>query len=227
MGRTGWIVLFSAILFVFVVGGWIIYMDWMESRFGEMEQRGLFGDQFGGINALFTGLAFAGLIITIILQSQELRLQRQELRETRNEFIQQNETLKLQRFENTFFNLLDVHNKIVDNLKYRYPESGVFGGSATMEGRSAFRMMYRSLQKKTILIANPNDMSKEDFEKLTKIYKIAITENNDLSNITYYFQSLATVLEFIATSDLLSVKSDSRKEEKNRRTYFKIFISTQ
>src|SRR5690606_31793689 len=117
MGRTGWIVLFSAILFVFVVGGWIIYMDWMESRFGEMEQRGLFGDQFGGINALFTGLAFAGLIITIILQSQELRLQRQELRETRNEFIQQNETLKLQRFENTFFNLLDVHNKIVDNLK--------------------------------------------------------------------------------------------------------------
>lgn len=41
---------------------------------------GEFGDQFGVLNTLFTGLAFAGLIMTIILQRKDLALQRQEMR---------------------------------------------------------------------------------------------------------------------------------------------------
>jgi hypothetical protein len=51
----------------------------------DMEARGQFGDVFGGINAFFTGLAFAGLIYTILLQRRELELQREELRLTRGE----------------------------------------------------------------------------------------------------------------------------------------------
>ena len=79
--------------------------------------RGTFGDQFGAVNALFSGLAFTGLIYTIILQRRDLamqrddlRLQREELALTRQEmeeqtaeFQKQNETLRIQRFENTFF----------------------------------------------------------------------------------------------------------------------------
>ena len=76
-------------------------------------ERGQFGDMFGAITALFTGLAFAGLIITILLQSQELK-------ETRHEFKQQNRTLIFQRFENTFFNLISVHHQIVDSIDYTY-----------------------------------------------------------------------------------------------------------
>ena len=38
-------------------------------------EQGQFGDQFGAVNALFSGLAFAGLIFTIILQKKELSLQ--------------------------------------------------------------------------------------------------------------------------------------------------------
>lgn len=48
-------------------------------------QRGTFGDMFGAVNALFSGLAFAGIIYTITLQRQELSLQREELALTRNE----------------------------------------------------------------------------------------------------------------------------------------------
>lgn len=47
--------------------------------------RGQFGDSFGAINALFSGLAFAGVIFTILLQRNELALQRQELEDTRAE----------------------------------------------------------------------------------------------------------------------------------------------
>ena len=77
--------------------------------FFDKEQRGTFGDQFGAVNALFSGLAFAGLIYTIILQRHDLKLQRRDLRLQREElaltrkemeeqtaeFEKQNETLSL------------------------------------------------------------------------------------------------------------------------------------
>lgn len=40
---------------------------------GDWEQRGQFGDLFGVVNALFSGLAFAGLIITIRQQHLDLK----------------------------------------------------------------------------------------------------------------------------------------------------------
>ena len=38
---------------------------------GNMEKRGQFGDMFGFLGALFSGLAFAGLIVTIRQQRDE------------------------------------------------------------------------------------------------------------------------------------------------------------
>jgi predicted DNA-binding protein YlxM (UPF0122 family) len=49
------------------------------------EQVSAFGDSFNYVNALFSALALAGVILTIVLQTRELRLQREELQETRNE----------------------------------------------------------------------------------------------------------------------------------------------
>jgi hypothetical protein len=51
----------------------------------EWSMRGQFGDLFGAVNALFSGLAFAGLIYTALLQREELSLQRKELILTRDE----------------------------------------------------------------------------------------------------------------------------------------------
>ena len=47
--------------------------------------RGSFGDMFGAINALFAGLAFAGVVFALVLQRKELALQRQELSAQREE----------------------------------------------------------------------------------------------------------------------------------------------
>lgn len=75
--------------FVFAVVGifvlQIVYAVIVFNSFAPMDERGQFGDLFGGLNALFTGLAFAGLIYTILLQRRELELQRGELRLTREE----------------------------------------------------------------------------------------------------------------------------------------------
>lgn len=46
---------------------------------------GDFGDSFGFVNALFSGLALAGVIYAIVLQRRELSLQREDLALTRRE----------------------------------------------------------------------------------------------------------------------------------------------
>lgn len=49
------------------------------------EKSNQFGGMFGGIGALFSGLALAGVVVAIKMQKEELELQREELRETRAE----------------------------------------------------------------------------------------------------------------------------------------------
>lgn len=55
------------------------------NTFDKWETRAFFGDMFGSINALFSGLALAGIIYTIIIQRKELALQRKELELNREE----------------------------------------------------------------------------------------------------------------------------------------------
>lgn len=88
-----------------------------------MEQRGQFGDMFGMVNALFSGLAFAGVIITIRQQHIDLEYQRVTIKQTNDEmerqtkeFELQNKTLKRQQFDNTYFELLKMLQSIVDGL---------------------------------------------------------------------------------------------------------------
>lgn len=57
---------------------------------------GQYGDLFGGLNALFAGFAFVGLIYTILLQRKELSLQREELKLARKELTKQTKVISTQ-----------------------------------------------------------------------------------------------------------------------------------
>ena len=99
---------------------WLLSWMFIDLYISDTTSRGTFGDKFGAVNALFSGFAFAGLIVTLLYQKEELKLQREELKETRNElnaqkieFQEQNKTMKRQRFENTFFNMLSLQQEIV------------------------------------------------------------------------------------------------------------------
>ncbi len=67
----------------------IIFLVWMLFYLIEYSSSlnwtdlGQIGDSFGALNTLFSGLAFAGVIYTILLQHKELGLQREELKTTR------------------------------------------------------------------------------------------------------------------------------------------------
>ncbi|OZI44718.1 hypothetical protein CEK29_08420 [Bordetella genomosp. 5] len=74
---------------------------------------GAFGDFFGGLlNPVVAFLALFWL-------TRSIQIQRTELRETRRAMSEQSATLDKQRFEDTFFALLDQHNKVLDSLSAR------------------------------------------------------------------------------------------------------------
>lgn len=147
------------------------------------EERGQFGDMFGAVNALFSGLAFAGLIITLILQREELSLQRDELKQTRKEFEDQNKTMKRQRFENTFFNLMSLHQNITDNIEYKY--SGI-----TLKGRVVFKHLYQRASDNVFAIG-------------LQCGDKRLLDNHYFDTFNHYLHFFEGILRFIDESDLL------------------------
>src|SRR5262245_22558469 len=74
-GKWGIYLLFSGVIFL-----WLITPYVLAYFVEDISARGQTGDLFGTINALFSGLAFAGVIVAILLQRQELQLQKEEMK---------------------------------------------------------------------------------------------------------------------------------------------------
>jgi len=72
-----------------------------EAKTSELERLGQVGDLFGGINALFAALAFAGVVVAAYQQGKSTRL-----------------AFK-QSVESTFFSAIEIHHKIVDGLTFQ------------------------------------------------------------------------------------------------------------
>lgn len=133
---------------VAIYAGALIYFTWPVSEFS-IDKSGVFGDSFGLLTSLFSGLAFSGLIITILMQREELALQREELGLTRKEIAgqkeelkAQNETLTVQRFENTFFQMLKILESCRNDITHKYHS---MSGAIANSGRDAIKIMYAEL----------------------------------------------------------------------------------
>lgn len=144
---------------------------------------GTFGDMFGSINSLFSGLAFAGVMIAIFLQ-------REELKAMKDEFYIQNETLKLQRFENTFFQMLSLHNEIVN--------STIRVDAETTSGRNHFRTINIELNE-TLNRASLHTKSSNDIIQTINYNYYRIYQDN-LGNIGHYFINIENILKLVLES---------------------------
>ena len=72
-------------IFLAVLVIWLLTPFIISAIYPQISDRGLAGDLFGSVNALFSGLAFAGVIVAILLQREELELQRHEITANRVE----------------------------------------------------------------------------------------------------------------------------------------------
>jgi hypothetical protein len=153
---------------------------------------GTFGDFFGGtLNPILSFLALMVLLRTFSMQREELDLQREELKETKAILKEQFETQKRQQFENTFFELLKVHNQALESCQsdlQRLMGGGIFS-----------RINYRWIDLKKTTLENGN-------EKPIK------TDINDTCG--HYFRVLYQLLKFIANSnDEINKKFDDQNIE--------------
>mgnify|MGYP003117930815 CR=1 FL=1 len=107
-------------------------IDFLQVRlYKDSTGNGEFGDQFGFVNALFSGLAFAILIIALWMQREELQAQRsailiqidefknqvEEMKATKQVLADQTRSMRLQNFENTFFQLFKVFTESQERYK--------------------------------------------------------------------------------------------------------------
>lgn len=216
------------------------------------EKAGVLGDSAGAINALFSALAFAGVIIAMTLQMKELKLQRSELRLQRKElkatheqleaqkeeFQTQNDTLKRQRFENTFFQMMSLQQEIVNHLSfsYREPQETITYLRGDDQQKSMALLIRPNIEKKiqtssTVPVTKTvtgrdvfpwlyekEEMIRKTSEKTVYGLKNAIFENGISIYIVlqhhkyfdHYFRHLYRIIKFVDKSDL--VKEEDKYE---------------
>lgn len=180
----------------------------------------LFGDSFGAVNALISAFAFAGMIVTFWLQRKELKLQRDELESQRMEFAQQNETLQLQRFENTFFNLMQVQQQIIGELRMnvqdwdRVYKSGPHGSSSeevvmnkTIQGRQVIEYLYKHL------VRNPSESYyKGLYCDLQQVGLDTYKNSQERMQLDHYFAHLLSIIQFVDRSRIFDMNERSERD---------------
>lgn len=135
--------------------------------FSDWSISGTFGDTFGALNALFSGLAFTGVIVTILIQRTELKnqrtelqLQRIEMQETRKEFL-------INRTTSLVYNQLDRFEKSISEFQIEYNTKTYIGNDAITFLDENKKMVTKPYDKPEEVYANE---MKESVIELLKIY---------------------------------------------------------
>lgn len=168
------------------------------------------GGWLGGTSSpLFSLAGFLMMYSAYKSQQEDLRLTRVEMEENRKEAKIQNETLKRQEFETTFFHILELHHQIVNSMheQHEVPNYQGFEKDSdtkieSHQGRQYFQFAYSSLKKKynlSIKISSSTPMS--------KIYK-EFFEKNQIY-LGHYFRNAYHILRLLDKS----VLDSERKED--------------
>lgn len=138
-------------------------------------REGVFGDSFGTLNALFSGLAFSGVLITLLFQ-------RKDLSETRSQITRQ-------QIESQFYSMLTHQQEIVRNLDLQKKDTN----DVIARGRDCFRVWAEALTEiyKICLVKQITNPHKRAYQA------IYLSGRADLG---VYFRSLYSVFRFIDES---------------------------
>lgn len=212
------------VILILVIWGvsWII----LDMKIINPNERGVFGDKFGAVNSLFSGLAFAGLIITLFFQKEELELQRQELAETRKElegqkkeFEEQNKIMRRQSFENTLFNMLSLQQEIVNKLSFSGIKNTLdlntnfFGGvevkvipeKIDLLGRSVFEELYNEVEV-TYVNINGKEAKEDGIKNILNKRIDFYSQIKETTLFDHYFRHLYRIFKYIKESDLIAAE---------------------
>lgn len=163
----------------------------------------LLGDFYGGTVAslwslaglFFIYVAFLGQKQQLLNQQLEIMYSQLEVKYTRlelegqkKEMIEQNRTLRQQRFENTFFQLLRNHQEIVNSIDIRRFYNNTW--TIASQGRDCFKTFYERFKEKIKRTHNSNQI-----DVTIKCYMEFYNEHQ--SDLGHYFRHLYHILKFV------------------------------
>jgi hypothetical protein len=119
------------------------------------------------------------------IQSEEFRLQREELSQSRQVFIEQAKTQRQQRFESTYFSLLELYTRVTSDLNLQ------------SKNNNYFKSLKSELFKKIPQQQDPI----ENYEFARKNYlEIFYNQKEELS---HYFKLIYRILKIIDDSEVI------------------------
>lgn len=141
---------------------------------------------FGALNAVFTGLAFAGVIATLRFQRNQLKLQELEIAESRRMFQQQSD-------ENTFFNIFAIYKTSKEGLLALTPDKRTLAKVIHDDIKYHFRLdtFYSNSNHKYQDVTKVCDWLHQDYGSSindcfrTLYYLIKFTDGSSLSSEQY------------------------------------------
>ncbi len=158
---------------------------------------GAFGDYIGGVlGASYAFLALIALLLTLKLQTIELRNSSRELENSAVALNKQSEALELQNFENRLFSMFSLHHEIVKDIDMRKK-----GGGSTIEaGRDSIAFIYKFLRNH--FAGQNGDIAYN--ERISSSYEAAFQKYN--SDLAHYFRFIYRIMKFIDESNVANKK---------------------
>ncbi|WP_151796365.1 hypothetical protein [Acinetobacter soli] len=183
---------------------------------------GTFGDTYGALNTLFSGLAFAVLILSLFLQRIELEAQRKELEAQRQEIKESNTIAEAQRkiteqqaqliqqqildskkqaFFELFFKYIDEKNRKIELLKAPH-----------MSGMSVMKR-FCSQFNDSFTRYNFENIEDIDCNTLDSLFIQALDTSHAMTynqlNLSQYAEFINFILDFIESNKHLGIKENA------------------
>jgi hypothetical protein len=178
-----------------------------DARLGNMGQlmEGTVGSLWAlaGVILVYEALRFQRMELKS--QRHEFELNRQEVIEQTQQFKAQNLTMAIQTFENTFFQLILLHNEIVNSLAIeRLVEDTSLENKKILKGRKCFRVFYQHFKNfyyntiDLIGMATPDQI--EMAETLNETFlQFYVRYQDDLG---HYLRNIDNIINVVDKSDM-------------------------
>lgn len=143
--------------------------------------------------------------LEIMYSQLEVKYTRLELSGQKEEMMEQNNTLRLQKFENTFFQLLSLFNSIVNSLDIRNRKTL----AVTTSGRDCFVIFYKRLSNYLDAIIDSEGTGMKELRNASIIETVEAYDklySEDKSDMSHYFRTIYHIIKFIDASDIENKK---------------------
>ncbi|ALE00121.1 putative phage abortive infection protein [Pseudomonas syringae] len=150
---------------------------------------GTFGDAFGVINALFSALAFTGVMLTLYFQRLDIKDSRAD-------------TLR-QQIESQFYSMLTLQQQVIVGFDLHSIRSA---NPVTYEGRDCFKRWHMKMRNTYYNVKGVDKVDlKRDIECAKTAYASVLEEHQ--GDLGLYFRSLYAVFRFVESSNHPDKKS--------------------